>query len=151
MVEPRSRYAAPEKVSRLPSGSRKKRPYTVVSAEGLVALRKHLPPAAILHLEMLRLSGLRWVKRRDGWVSLNQETLTAVDLADKHVRFRAVRQLRTWGWLEVRGTGVQGRRLEYRLNPDWAKPKALRRNKRITVAADWERWCSSIRHGMHRV
>jgi hypothetical protein len=78
----------------------------------------------ILHLEMLRLSGLRWVKRRDGWVSLNQETLEAIELVDKDIRYRAVKRLRAWGWLEVRGAITSGRKLEYRLNSNWTKPEA---------------------------
>jgi hypothetical protein len=76
----------------------------------------------ILHLEMMRLSGTRWAKRRGGWISLNEETLTAIDLTDKSTRYRAVRRLLTLGWLELRGAA--GRKPEYRLNPDWAESKA---------------------------
>jgi hypothetical protein len=57
-------------------------------------------------------------------VSLNRETLEAIDLVDKDARYRAVKRLRAWGWLQVRGSSTSGRKLEYRLNFDWAKPRA---------------------------
>lgn len=126
MSEPRSRYAVgnpSEKVSRLPKGSRIKRPYTILHAEETRALRQHYDPSLILLLEMVRLAGLRWVKRRDGWLVLNREVLEAIGLTDRWIRRRAVQRLLTFGWLEVRRTAM-GCQLEYRLNPDWAKSSA---------------------------
>jgi hypothetical protein len=125
MDEPRGHYAArkpSEGVSRLPKGSRKKRAYAAIYIDELLALHGHVDPAIILHLEMVRLSGMRWVQRREGWISLNQETLEAAGLTDRKTRHRAVKKLRAWGWLGVRG--APGSKLEYRLNPSWAKPKA---------------------------
>lgn len=57
-------------------------------------------------------------------MSLNQETLREAGLTDRFVRHRAVKRLLARGWLEVRGTNTPGRKLEYRLNPNWALPKA---------------------------
>ena len=108
---------------RLPSGSRRKRPYTIIGAEELAVLRKHLDPSAVLPLEMMRLSGLRWVKRRDGWVSVKSGDI-AGDRADRSEAAPQSRSAPKWmGMAEIRGTDTHGRKLDS-LNPNWAKPSA---------------------------
>jgi hypothetical protein len=96
----------------------------VINADELAAFGREFHPASALHLEMMRLSGLRWVVKRDGWVSPNRESLEAIGLVDKRARHRAVKRLVACRFLEVRSTGTGGRKLEYRLRPDWARPSA---------------------------
>jgi hypothetical protein len=104
--------------------SRKQHVYVHLTIEGLAAIsRTRLSaPAVVLLLEMVRLAGLRWAKRHGGWVVLNEANLLVVGLSDKDVRYRAVKQLVACEFMEVRGTSELGRRLEYRLRPDWAAP-----------------------------
>jgi hypothetical protein len=79
-------------------------------------------PAVVLLLELIRQSGLETVRKRDGWVSFSNGSLEIVGLADKYVRHRAARRLVAAGYIE---TSVIGRhKSQYRLNPNWAKPKA---------------------------
>jgi len=80
--------------------------------------------AAASFLAMVRLSGLRLIRNRDGWTSLEHAGLEDLGLADKDIRHRAVRKLVALGCLETRGINASGRKLEYRLTPNWADPPA---------------------------
>jgi hypothetical protein len=66
-------------------------------------------------LELIRLSGLNWVRKREGWVSLPAATLDALDLKDRRVRGKAVRRGVRGGWLEARRVAGSGSQYEYRL------------------------------------
>jgi hypothetical protein len=42
----------------------------------------------------------------------------------RHRRYRILRQVKADGVLEIRRLNTYGNKVEYRLNPNWAKPKA---------------------------
>jgi hypothetical protein len=79
-------------------------------------------PAIALLLDLKRQAGLRSTKKRDGWTPFDQERFAAIGLADRRTRHWFVKRLLARAWIEVRSR--HGRRLEYRLNPNWAKAKA---------------------------
>jgi hypothetical protein len=132
MAQSPSRYAArelsPEERDRIAAQSRqdagpRRRAFLRLYTDELQVLSAILDPAAALQLEIMRLSGLRRVQRQYGWMVLDRETITRAGLADRQVRYRAAKRLVKLGWLETRGSR-EGHKLEYRLNPGWAKPKA---------------------------
>ena len=105
-----------------PTGSPIGRSYARVYRHEFAALSRMSGPAVVLLLELIRQSGLETVRKRDGWVSFSNGSLEIVGLADKYVRHRAARRLVAAGYIE---TSVIGRhKSQYRLNPNWAKPKA---------------------------
>jgi hypothetical protein len=106
---------------RPPPGLTKKHYFARIGAEEALAIGR-LSLAATLLLDIIRLSGTRWVRQRDGWLLLNEATLNELGLIDKRARCRTVKRLVVLGFIEVRGN--PGGRLEYRLKADWAKPKA---------------------------
>jgi hypothetical protein len=81
-------------------------------------------PTVALLMEIQRLSGLRRIKARDGWISLTQELLERTGLIIRGRRHRALKRLMDTGSLELRRLNTYGNKVEYRLNPNWAKPKA---------------------------
>jgi hypothetical protein len=101
------------------------RSFARIEQEMIGAFRRLHDPVVALHLELIRLSGTRWAKARDGWLPFNREILENIGLDNRFVRHRAVKRLLALRCIEVRSIGdVAGRRLEYRLDPNWAKPKA---------------------------
>jgi hypothetical protein len=68
-----------------------------------------------LHLELIRLSGLNWVRKREGWVSLPATTLDAFGLKDRRIRGKAVQRGVRGGWLETRRVAGPCSQYEYRL------------------------------------
>ena len=128
MVESVSKYTSPPNSTRRRTRPpediqpKQKRSFALVEVEAISAFGHLFDPAAALLLELLRVSGLRSTKRRDGWILLDQERLAALRLDDKGVRHRAMQRLRARGVIEVRSR--YGRKLEYRLDPNWVKPKA---------------------------
>lgn len=130
MVE--SKYAARESAfpggskgkPRLAAATRKKRTFAAVDTGAFLALGQGYDPSLALFLELTRLSGLRWVKRQDGWATFTPDTLRTLGLEHRTTRRNAVRRGRDdMGWLETR-SGGGGHKLEYRLNPSWTQPKA---------------------------
>jgi hypothetical protein len=93
----------------------------MVENDEIAAWGEIQPPVA-LYLELKRQAGLRSTKARDGWPVLDQKRFEAIGLGDKHIRYRVGRWLLARNMIEVRSR--PGCRLEYRLNPNWAKPKA---------------------------
>jgi hypothetical protein len=75
-----------------------------------------------LLLELIRTSGLSGTRQRDGWGSLDHKRRATLGMADRIAHHRAARRLQAFGAIDVRSR--PGCKLEYRLNPDWAKPKA---------------------------
>jgi hypothetical protein len=121
------RYAKETKPPRvrLPSSVMTKNSFAKMGGEEIAAFGRFHDPAVALHLELIRLSGTRWAKQRDGWIPFNREILENIGLNDKFVRHRAVQRLVDIGCMEARLVAdVAGRRLEYRLRPNWANPKA---------------------------
>jgi hypothetical protein len=94
----------------------------MVGIDAIPAFGRIFSPAVALLLELLRVAGLRSTKKRDGWTPFDLERFEAIGLTDKRVRYRAVRRLLAHDVIEVRQ--LYGLRFEYRLNPNWAKPKA---------------------------
>jgi hypothetical protein len=111
---------------RLKKATRDRLPFLKLSLAGLIRLgqARLSRPATILLLEMLRLAGLRTVQRRGGWVALDHAGLERLGLQGRFIRCRAVKQLVSKGFLVVRGASAAGRKLEYRLNPDWDTPES---------------------------
>ena len=119
------RYPGHTRVSRRekpPTGSPVRRSYARVYQHEFAALGRMFDPAVVLLLELIRQSGLETVRKRDGWVLFSDDNLEIVDLADKQVRYRAARRLVAAGYIETRVVGRH--KSQYRLNPNWAKPKA---------------------------
>ena len=96
--------------------------YARVDQEEIVKLGQTYGTSLALHLEMIRLSGMHWVKRRDGWIVFDQDMRITLGLSKRQTCSDAVKRLSGLDFLEARGT--PGSRLECRLNPNWAKPKA---------------------------
>jgi hypothetical protein len=65
---------------------------------------------------------MRWVQRRDGWIVFDRDMRIILGLVARSTCSEAVKRLTDLNFLETRGT--PGSRLECRLNPNWAKPKA---------------------------
>jgi hypothetical protein len=108
-----------------PTGSPIRRPYAKVYQHEFAALSaagRISGPAVVLLLELIRQSGLETIKKRDGWVLFSDNNLEIVGLTDKYVRHRAACRLASIGWIEIKA--ISQHKLQYRLNPDWAKPKA---------------------------
>ena len=101
-----------------------KLPFARMDIDAIAAIGRMYSPETALIAEMQRLSGLRRYKQRDGWMPLTQEILERVGLLDEDRRYRVLRQVRADGVLEVRRLNTYGNKVEYRLNPAWAKPKA---------------------------
>ena len=129
----------PKDTSDLPRGSPAKshrsRPpapkpsFARLEPEGIVKLGSICGTFLALHLDMIRLSGMRWVRRREGWVIFDRAMRVSLGLPSRQAYSKAVKRLRDLGWIETRSE--PGSRLECRLNPNWAKPKA----KVINLAA----------------
>jgi hypothetical protein len=94
-------------------------------------------PSIVMLLEMMRLSGLWSIQQRDGWAPWDHARFKRLGLHEKSARYRAVRLLVAARCMETQGAAVAGRKLEYRLLPDWAeaKPGAKSRSKVIDLAA----------------
>lgn len=103
-------------------GSPVGQPFAKVYLDWFPAVGRTASPSTVLLLEMLRRARLKSVRRNDGWLTLNEKVLTKLGLANKDVRYRAVQRLVALDYLEVRHKGQT--RLEYRLVPEWFKPKA---------------------------
>jgi hypothetical protein len=110
--------------SRLKKAATGRLPFLQLTLPELIQLsRDQFSPALILHLEMIRVSKLHAVRKREGWVSLDLLNLKPLGLADKYVRYRAADLLVRLDYLHTRGR--PGCRLEYRLNPGWAMPRTI--------------------------
>ena len=107
---------------RQPRGLAGKSGFARIDQEGIAALGRAYDASLALHLEMVRLSGMQWVQRREGWLSLDRDIRAALRLTARSTCSAAVKRLVDRNFIEVRGT--PGSRLEYRLNPHWAKSKA---------------------------
>jgi hypothetical protein len=94
----------------------------MVGVDEISAFGRHFGAPLALVLELLRTSRLRSTKQRDGWTAIDQERLEPIDLTDRRFRHRVVQYLADCGMIEVRSR--PGCKLEYRLKPDWAKPRA---------------------------
>jgi hypothetical protein len=90
--------------------------------EGAAVFGRLYDPSAALLLAVVQWSGTRWVRQREGWLVFDRATRLALGLADRLSHCRAAKKLVSAGMIEIRNT--PGSRLEYRLNPDWAKPTA---------------------------
>ena len=101
---------------------RRSRSFALVNGEEIACWGRSHGPAVALHLELVRMHRLLSVRRQDGWSTIIGKRLEAIGLVGKDVHYRAVKRLLARGVIEVRS--LYGRKLEYRLNPDWAKPKA---------------------------
>jgi hypothetical protein len=97
-------------------------PFVTTDLEEIAAYGAVFGACLSLHLEVRRIAGQARVKAKGGWVSLDRISLERVGLANRFARYRAVQRLQALGWLEVRGDA--GSKLEYRVPPNWAKPKA---------------------------
>jgi hypothetical protein len=112
-----------------PRGLARKSGFAQVDQEEIAALGRVCGAFLALHLELIRLSGTRWVQRREGWVSFDRDMRVALGVVARSTYSEAVKRLVDLGFIKARGT--PGSRLECRLNPHWAKPKA----KVINLAA----------------
>jgi hypothetical protein len=92
--------------------------------EAIVAIGRLFDSASALVMEMQRLSGQRRYKKRDGWMVLTHEILERVGLLNKQRRYRVLQRTRAADVVESRRLNAYGNKVEYRLNPNWAKPKA---------------------------
>ena len=127
MSQPPSKYAAPASLQRVQETLREARErssFAKVDPQMIAAIGRLFSPAVALILDLQRLSGLSRIRRRDGWMQLTQEILSRVGVSDKNRRYRTLQGLTAEGVLEVRRLNTYGNKLEYRLNPHWAKPKA---------------------------
>jgi hypothetical protein len=125
---------------RLRTNTRRDRlPFLRLTLQGLAKLSQARlsQPAVILHLEMIRLSGLKTVQSHGGWVPWDRAGFKRLGLHEKNVRYRAVKLLVAAAFIETRGACTAGRKLEYRLNPDWvtAEPGSRPRPKVVDLAA----------------
>jgi hypothetical protein len=116
-ISPVSRYATPDvsppRVAR--SATAKKRTFVIVDAADFPVWAELHGADTALHLELIRLSGLSWVQKREGWVSLPAATLNAIGLKDRRIRGKAVQRGVRRGWLEARRVAGSGSQYEYRL------------------------------------
>jgi hypothetical protein len=119
-----SGYRPPSKDAKARVRRAERLPFARVDIEAIAAIGRLLSPESALILELQRLSGQRRYKGCDGWVSLTQELLERVGLLNKDRRYKAMRRVQAAGIMEVRRLNTYGNKLEYRLNPDWVKPKA---------------------------
>jgi hypothetical protein len=94
----------------------------MVEFEEIAAFGRMFGTAGALVLELRRLAGLRSTRNREGWGSIDQGRFEAIGLSDKFWRSHVVAKLRDLGVIETRGS--PGSKLEYRLNPNCAKPRA---------------------------
>ena len=108
---------------RPPTGSPSKRSYAKVYQHEFVALIQLPGSATVLLLELIRQSGLQTVSKRGGWVLFSDDNLEAIGLIDRKLRHRASHRLASEGFIEIR-TNIGRHKAQYRLNPNWAKPKA---------------------------
>jgi hypothetical protein len=108
---------------RPPTGSPSKRSYAKVYQHEFVALIQLPGSATVLLLELIRQSGLQTVSKRGGWVLFSDDNLQAIGLIDRKLRHRASHRLASEGFIEIR-TNIGRHKAQYRLNPNWAKPKA---------------------------
>jgi hypothetical protein len=108
--------------TRAPKGLMRRQGFARVSSDEIAILGVAFGPSVALLLEMIRLSGTRWVKRRGGWLSFDREARTTLGLTERSTCSKAVKRLCALGFMEVRGT--PGSRLEYRLNPNWAETQS---------------------------
>jgi hypothetical protein len=67
---------------------------------------------------------MRRVQRREGWIRFTQDLVERTGIADKKRRYRVLCRLRAMGVFEVRRLNASGNKVEYRLDPNWAKPRA---------------------------
>jgi hypothetical protein len=108
--------------TRMPAGLTKRATFARIGVEEAIAFGRVANPATVLLLGVIRLSGTRWVIRRKGWITFDRDACQQLGLVDGDIFYRAARRLKALDILESRGK--PGARLEYRLNPNWAKPKA---------------------------
>ena len=119
------RYPGMTKVTRREkrsTGSSIRRSFAKVYQHEFLIITRLPVPAGALLLELIRQSGLETVRKRDGWVLLSDDNLEAIGLTDKDACYRAARRLVADGLIETKA--VPGHKLQYRLNPNWSKPKA---------------------------
>jgi hypothetical protein len=128
MADSLSKYASRKSPAEvrviLRTAAQAKLPFVKVDIEAIAAIARLFDPTLALVLEIQRLAGLRRVQRHDGWLALTQELLERVALTDGDRRYRAVRRLVRLGVLEIRRLNTYGNKVEYRVNPNWTKPKA---------------------------
>lgn len=93
-----------------------------VEFEGAAVFGRLFDPAAALLLAIIQWSGTRWAGNRKGWIFFDQAARSVLGLTEKSVHCRAAKKLAVAGMIETRY--APGSLLEYRLNPNWAKPKA---------------------------
>jgi hypothetical protein len=99
-------------------------PFARIRVTEFAAFGRQFGLASVLFLEMLRLSGLRRVQKRDGWVTFTQRALMILGLSNRSTLAKAVAQLVRCGFIEVRTTRTPGQKLEYRLVPGWGRSEA---------------------------
>jgi hypothetical protein len=117
-----SRASIPVPPARPVKTIRRSRSFALVDGDEIACWGRLHNPSVALHLELVRRHRLAVVRRQDGWGTITGKRLEAIGLADKDVHYRAVKRLISRGVIEVRSH--YGRKLEYRLNPNWAKQKA---------------------------
>jgi hypothetical protein len=101
---------------------RHKQPFAAVDIDEIACFGCFYDPVVALHLEAMRTAGLRSTLRQDGWGQVERKRLTVMGIANRDAHYRAARRLQALGVIEIRSR--PGCKLEYRLNPNWAKPKA---------------------------
>jgi hypothetical protein len=106
---------------RLAAETRQNRRFVLIEAEDIPIWGMRFGALVALNLEMVRLSGLRWVRKRDGWLSLPTATLEILGLAGSGFRSRTISRAVRQGWLEARQLAGPGNKLEYRLKPKSAE------------------------------
>jgi hypothetical protein len=91
-------------------------------------------PLVALHLEIVRLSSLPSVKRRDGWAVFSESLFERVGLSNRDTRKSVVRRAVQQRWLEVRRSQGAYSQFAYRLRPtgthDGVMDLAAIRNRR---------------------
>lgn len=97
-------------------------PFVKTDLEEIAAYARFPGAHVAFHMEVRRVAGQTRIKARGGWLSLDRISWERVHLTDRSARCRAVNRTRSLGWLEIRGKA--GSKLEYRVPPDWARPRA---------------------------
>jgi hypothetical protein len=103
-------------------GSPVRQPFAMVYRDYFSAISKVDGPAAVLLLDLIRQEGLPSVRRNEGWLKLKEPELAELGLNDKDIRYRATQRLVALRYIETQQE--PGGRLQYRLVPNWWKPKA---------------------------
>jgi hypothetical protein len=104
---------------RIAASTRRHRAFFTIEADDIPAWGRCCGVYVALHMEVMLLSGLRWVKKRDGWVSIPAERLEELGLGNRRTRRNAVKRAIRHGWIETRQM-TKGHKLEFRLRHEWA-------------------------------